>query len=962
MKIDIDESTQRPTPPTRSGRPSPRPGSVREEQAPENRGVESDVRPKAKPVGDSDGSDRERAWNLPYVELFRGCKLVLDVGCGSGRCLELLREQGSDAIGIDPDPVSVDRCLKRGLPARVLRPIELDRVQGPFDGIHANHILERLSGDDVARFLHLAFDSLYAGGLLVVRTPDWENSEISSGGFWLDLRNLRPYPLPLLEGLLREFGFEVVRRGRETGDGRDAFVVGRKHGAKPHPDLERLSCLSHARGRSGAPAVQWDENGTPAGSSLEGRKTQSGPIAVRLEGSQFVRSGSALANREIALALLKTGRVDLSIVPFEAHRFGTEEDSRYGRLAERFNRRLDREVELHVRHMRAPDFAPPREGLWVEMVSIASSKIPKAWVGPLSGGIDEIWTPSETCRRALVESGVPEDRVAVVPFGVNTELFKPGCPAMPLDTKRPFRLLFMGGTRWRSGIDCILDAYGRAFRRTDGVCLVVKETGDGADPSYVRRIRDLQADPGFPEILYLGEEFAEKDLPRLYAACHALVHPYRAEAFGLPVAEAMACGLPVILTRGGACDALAPEDLVYGVPARTVDVNGSETLAGPATILAPNLDILVNHLRDVAQHPEKAALRGRRLSDHARKNLGWEHSAAAAIERLTALRGRTPRRASDSAAASAQPSHVLAEPVTRLDSINGRRDISPLSPPTELRRGEPDRLVAKVATPRTSAPECRPTPSRDPSPAIETCEREAASPKPAAVESRIDEVRSQLERARRDIEMGKPASSSVVDRDTQTLAAAHETAARHYLERGRHADARFHLERLLRLRPADASALNSLGTIHYREGETKQALDYFERAAKAAPNHADAHYNLAMVHAASGLKVEAIGALERAAELGADDAELWNNLGVLHFEEGNIAAAEQHLHHALAKYPDYADALLNLALIDIRVGRTDRAREGLSHVLCIQPQNSDAKELLEKLPSTPGSADQDVGR
>src|SRR6185295_10732499 len=79
--------------------------------------------------------ERELARHAPYMDLFRGCKLVLDVCCGSGACLELLRERSVDAIGIDPDAALAGRCTKRGLPARALLPLELDRIQGPFDGI-----------------------------------------------------------------------------------------------------------------------------------------------------------------------------------------------------------------------------------------------------------------------------------------------------------------------------------------------------------------------------------------------------------------------------------------------------------------------------------------------------------------------------------------------------------------------------------------------------------------------------------------------------------------------------------------------------------------------------------------------------------------------------------------------------------------------------------------------------------
>src|SRR5262249_39607316 len=122
----------------------------------------------------------------------------------------------------------------------------------------------------------------------------------------------------------------------------------------------------------------------------------------------------------------------------------------------------------------------------------------------------------------------------------------------------------------RKGIDLLLDAYARTFTRADDVCLVIKDMGVGTfyrDQTAQAPIAGMQASSDGPEVEYLSETLTEDELAGLYAACDCLVHPYRGEGFGLPIAEAMASALPVIVTGRGAALDFCSEETAYLLPA-----------------------------------------------------------------------------------------------------------------------------------------------------------------------------------------------------------------------------------------------------------------------------------------------------------------------------------------------------------------------------------------------------------
>ncbi len=141
---------------------------------------------------------------------------VLDLGCGRGELLTLLREAGVDATGVEGDTALYSAAIRRGLKAVSGDVLEVLRRQedGVWGAVTAFHFFEHLRPQTLAAVLAEVRRVLRPGGLLIAECPNPHSLRVGGALFWQDPTHFRPLLPETLELFLQAAGF--VLQGRET--------------------------------------------------------------------------------------------------------------------------------------------------------------------------------------------------------------------------------------------------------------------------------------------------------------------------------------------------------------------------------------------------------------------------------------------------------------------------------------------------------------------------------------------------------------------------------------------------------------------------------------------------------------------------------------------------------------------------------------------------------------------------
>jgi glycosyltransferase involved in cell wall biosynthesis len=218
--------------------------------------------------------------------------------------------------------------------------------------------------------------------------------------------------------------------------------------------------------------------------------------------------------------------------------------------------------------------------------------------------LSRVLTVSQCAREDISRDfGIPAERFRIVPNGIDTDIFHP-LPGIARDDNRI--IVTNSADTPLKGLIYLLQAVARLRRRRPIRLVVIGRPKPNG--SIERLIRQLDL---APQVTFTGR-ISHAAFVRQYARARVAVVPSVYEGFGLPAGEAMACGVPVVATTGGAL----PE------------------VVGDAGLLVPPRDAgaLAAAIEDLLDHPDRAAAIGHKGYERVQAHFTWQRAAEKTVD------------------------------------------------------------------------------------------------------------------------------------------------------------------------------------------------------------------------------------------------------------------------------------------------------------------------------------------
>lgn len=261
--------------------------------------------------------------------------------------------------------------------------------------------------------------------------------------------------------------------------------------------------------------------------------------------------------------------------------------------------------------------------------------LPADWVNQ-ANGMDEIWVPSAFNLHTFASSGVRKP-IRVMPLGVDPDYFHPGIRGRRFSEKFTFLSVFEWGER--KAPEMLLQTFAKQFRNRSDVLLVCKIINNDSTIDVPTEIRKLELGAAAGNIIVLhNDKIPSSWMSSLYRSADCFVLPTRGEGWGMPIMEAMACGLPVIATNWSAQTEFINESNSYPLRVKKlVPAQARCHYYNGFNWAEPDAAHLAHLMRHVVDNRSEAAAKGAQAAHDIASRFTWAHAAQRIKSRLIEL-------------------------------------------------------------------------------------------------------------------------------------------------------------------------------------------------------------------------------------------------------------------------------------------------------------------------------------
>ena len=354
-------------------------------------------------------------------------------------------------------------------------------------------------------------------------------------------------------------------------------------------------------------------------------------------------SGYAEAARNYIGALSEAGvTVDVNPVSFESFK------SDLGILGRRINGliKVDSEAKIQIVHTTPNVYHRfhKKDKYNIGYTTWETTKLPKGWADNINM-MDEVWVPCTQNMEIFRNSGVTIP-IYHIPHTFNRQLVEQEKVEFALQNLEPNDFLFYSIFQWtarKNPLD-MLKAYLTEFNAGDKVSLVLKTylfNPDSADEREKIRQAILEVKnklylDSYPKIILITSLLSKPQISQLHRLGSCYLSFHRNEGFGIPIAEAMLAGKPVICTNYGGTVDFVSADNAYPISYQESPVYGMpwDTYKGDQVWADINIMEARRAMRYVYQNQAEAAAKGRKAQEQLDKKYSWGQVAQMMKQRL----------------------------------------------------------------------------------------------------------------------------------------------------------------------------------------------------------------------------------------------------------------------------------------------------------------------------------------